>query len=68
MPRALSAGPLVCALLLQGYDVVGVFMRNWDGRDEVGSDVCTADADLEDARMVGAHLGIPVETVSAWHC
>lgn len=50
----------------QGYEVVGVFMRNWDGQDETGSDVCTADADLEDARMVGACLGIPVETVSVF--
>lgn len=47
----------------QGYEVVGVFMRNWDAQDETGSDVCTADADLEDAKMVGRHLGIPVETV-----
>lgn len=39
-------------------------MRNWDGQDETGSDYCTADADLEDARRVGIHLGIPVETVS----
>lgn len=48
----------------KGYEVVGVFMRNWDEQDETGSDVCTADADLEDARRVGIHLGIPVETVS----
>lgn len=38
-------------------------MRNWDAQDEEGGGACTADADLEDARMVGAHLGIPVETV-----
>eukprot|EP00903_Cladosiphon_okamuranus_P020912 g19204.t1 len=55
----------VVAMLLQrqGYEVVGVFMRNWDGQDETGSDVCTADVDLEDARRVGIHLGITVETV-----
>lgn len=41
-----------------------MFMRNWDEQDETGSSVCTADADLEDARRVGTHLGIPVETVS----
>eukprot|EP00904_Undaria_pinnatifida_P002881 jgi/Undpi1/12594/HiC_scaffold_6.g02263.m1 len=54
-----------------GYEVVGVFMRNWDAQDEEGGGACTADADLEDARMVGAHLGIPVETVDFsreyWH-
>ncbi|CAN0171247.1 unnamed protein product [Laminaria digitata] len=46
-------------------------MRNWDAQDEAGGGTCTADADLEDARMVGAHLGIPVETVDFsreyWH-
>lgn len=57
---------VLCAAVTapKGYEVVGVFMRNWDGQDETGSDVCTADADLEDARRVGIHLGIPVETVS----
>ncbi|CAN0060097.1 unnamed protein product [Ectocarpus sp. 6 AP-2014] len=58
----------VVAMLLhqqasEGYEVVGVFMRNWDEQDETGSDVCAADTDLEDARRVGYHLGIPVETV-----
>ncbi|CBN73977.1 conserved unknown protein [Ectocarpus siliculosus] len=55
----------VVAMLLhqQGYEVVGVFMRNWDEQDETGSDVCAADTDLEDARRVGYHLGIPVKTV-----
>lgn len=44
-----------------------MFMRNWDGRDEAGDEVCTADVDLEDARKVGRHLGIPVETVSLYN-
>ena len=42
-----------------------VFMRNWDAQDEAGDGACTVDADLEDARMVAAHLGIPIETVRA---
>ena len=40
----------VAALLLkqQGYDVVGVFMKNWEETDESG--VCTAENDWNDVR------------------
>ena len=42
----------VAALLLkqQGYDVVGVFMKNWEETDESG--VCTAENDWNDVREV----------------
>ena len=48
----------VSALLLKqrGYEVVGVFMRNWDGRDETG--FCSADKDCEEAEKVASRLGI----------
>lgn len=54
----------VAALLLkeQGYDVVGVFMKNWDEKDENG--VCTATADREDALRVADRIGIPCYTVN----
>ncbi|WP_027091238.1 tRNA 2-thiouridine(34) synthase MnmA [Cohnella thermotolerans] len=54
----------VTALLLkrQGYDVIGVFMKNWDDTDEFG--VCTADADAEDVRRVCDQIGIPYYTVN----
>lgn len=54
----------VCALLLKqaGYDVIGIFMKNWDEKDESG--VCTATADYEDVRRVADQVGIPYYTVN----
>lgn len=48
----------VAALLLRkkGFRVTGVFMRNWDARDEVGR--CTIDEDASDAEIICDHLGI----------
>ncbi len=54
----------VSAYLLkeQGYDTVGVFMRNWDEADEDG--ICTADEDYNFVRKVCDHIGIPYYTVN----
>lgn len=54
----------VTALLLkeQGYEVVGVFMKNWDDTDEFG--VCTATKDYEDVIRVCNQIGIPYYTVN----
>jgi len=54
----------VTALLLkqQGYDVVGIFMKNWDDTDEFGH--CTAEEDAEDVRRVCEQIGIPYYTVN----
>ncbi|WP_209811718.1 tRNA 2-thiouridine(34) synthase MnmA [Ammoniphilus resinae] len=54
----------VAAYLLkqQGYDVIGVFMKNWDDTDEFG--YCTADQDYEDVRRVSDQIGIPYYTVN----
>lgn len=54
----------VTALLLkeQGYDVIGVFMKNWDEEDEDGN--CTATDDYEDVIMVCNQIGIPYYTVN----
>ena len=53
----------VAALLLkeQGYDVVGLFMRNWEESDENGA--CTADEDYADVVRVCGLLDIPYYTV-----
>jgi len=54
----------VAALLLkqQGYDVTGIFMKNWDDTDEFGH--CTAEEDYEDVKRVCRHIGIPYYTVN----
>lgn len=54
----------VAALLLkeEGYDVIGVFMKNWEEKDEYG--VCTAEEDYEDVRRVCDQIGIPYYTVN----
>jgi tRNA-specific 2-thiouridylase len=54
----------VTAFLLkrQGFDVIGVFMKNWDDTDEFG--VCTAEEDAEDVRRVCNQIGIPYYTVN----
>ncbi|XP_044279410.1 mitochondrial tRNA-specific 2-thiouridylase 1 isoform X1 [Varanus komodoensis] len=63
---ALSGGvdSAVAALLLRrrGYDVTGVFMKNWDLVDEEG--VCSADRECEDAYRVCRILDIPFHQVS----
>ncbi len=50
----------VTALLLkqQGYDVEGLFMKNWEGDDT--EDYCPAAADLQDVFSVCEILDIPV--------
>ncbi len=54
----------VAALLLkeQGYDVVGVFMKNWEEQDENG--VCTSETDWRDVREVCDRIGIPCYSVN----
>lgn len=54
----------VTALLLkeQGYDVIGIFMKNWDDTDEFG--VCTATEDYEDVIAVCNQIGIPYYAVN----
>lgn len=54
----------LAALLLkkQGYDVIGVFMNNWEETGEDG--VCTAETDWADVRHVCDIIGIPYYSVS----
>ena len=63
----------VAAILLkkQGYDVIGLFMRNWDssinndilGNPDLNSDICPQEKDYNDALKVCEKIGIPVHRI-----
>ena len=60
----------VAALLLkqQGYEVIGLFMRNWDtsvngdilGNPNLNNDICPQEEDYNDAKKVCEKLNIPL--------
>ena len=54
----------VAALLLkeQGYEVIGLFMKNWE--DDDTDEYCPAKQDLIDAAAVADKLGIEIEAVN----
>ncbi|MCW8998981.1 MAG: 7-cyano-7-deazaguanine synthase, partial [Kangiellaceae bacterium] len=54
----------VAAYLLkqQGYDVTGVFMKNWEEDDT--DEYCAAAEDMADARSVAEKLDIPFKTIN----
>lgn len=54
----------VAALLLkqQGYNVIGLFMNNWEEKDECGA--CTSEEDYTDVRRVANAIGIPYYSVN----
>ena len=63
----------VAAILLkeQGYDVIGLFMRNWDamvnndvnGNPTLGNNICPQEEDYNDALAVCEKIGIPLHRV-----
>ena len=54
----------VAALLLkqQGYDVMGLFMKNWE--DDDTDEYCSSKQDLIDAVSVADKIGIEIEAVN----
>mgnify|MGYP001568255224 CR=1 FL=1 len=54
----------VAALLLkqQGYDVVGLFMKNWEDDDD--GEYCSTRQDLIDAAAAADVIGVPLEAVN----
>ena len=63
----------VAAIILkkQGYDVVGLFMRNWDtslngdflGNPDLNNNICPQEQDYNDALKVCEKIGIPLYRV-----
>ena len=63
----------VSAILLkeQGYNVIGLFMRNWDssinndylGNPNLDNDICPQEQDYNDAKAVCEKIGIPLHRI-----
>ena len=63
----------VAAIILkkQGYDVIGLFMRNWDstinndflGNPNLANNICPQEEDYNDAKAVCEKIGIPLYRV-----
>lgn len=49
----------------QGYDCIGVFMKNWDVADESDGEACTLSQDKEDMEEVCKLLHIPTKEVTS---
>lgn len=62
MSGGVDSSVSACLLKEQGYEVLGLFMKNWEEQDEAG--VCRSAADYEDAARVCALLDIPLYTVN----
>lgn len=54
----------VSAYLLKkkGFELIGLYMKNWDERDEKG--FCSSDKDFEDAVYISQKLDIPIKQVN----
>ncbi len=63
----------VAAILLkqQGYEVIGLFMRNWDaalnndilGNPTLGENICPQEQDYNDALKVCEQIGVPLHRI-----
>lgn len=50
-------------LIEEGYEVIGMFMKNWHDTSVTISDECPWIDDSQDALQVAEHLGIPFQTI-----
>ncbi|MCS4537071.1 MULTISPECIES: tRNA 2-thiouridine(34) synthase MnmA [unclassified Mycoplasma] len=71
MSGGVDSSVAAALLLRQGYDVEGLFMRNWDsfvnndflGNKEIAQDMCSQERDYLDAQLVANKLGIKLHRV-----
>lgn len=54
-------------LIKQGYEVIGMFMKNWHDDSVTISKECPWLDDSNDAMIVAQHLGIPFQTIDLSH-
>ena len=50
-------------LIEQGYEVIGIFMRNWHDESVTINNECPWIDDSNDAILVAEHLGIPFQVL-----
>jgi tRNA-specific 2-thiouridylase len=62
MSGGVDSSVTAALLIEQGYQVEGLFMKNWDEDD--GTEYCTAKEDLADAQAVSDKLGIKLHTAN----
>ena len=53
---------MIIKLKEQGYEVIGLFMNNWEEQDENGC--CSSEQDFADVRRVCDKIGIPYYSVN----
>src|SRR5512132_4394193 len=62
MSGGVDSSVAACLLKQRGYEVVGLFMKNWE--DDDTEDYCTSRADLVDAAAVADVIGFELEAVN----
>ncbi|WP_029608886.1 tRNA 2-thiouridine(34) synthase MnmA [Mycoplasma simbae] len=71
MSGGVDSSVAAALLLEQGYEVEGLFMRNWDsfvnndflGNEDISKDICPQEQDYQDALKVAQKLGIKLHRV-----
>lgn len=62
MSGGVDSSVAMALLKEQGYEVIGIFMKNWDDTDENGH--CTATEDYRDVAAVCNTLGLPYYSIN----